>query len=89
MDERIAELRAHLNESGEKSLEEMGLISTPGIDINQIVEHARNAVKGKTPQNALKAFANLHQGAGAKQLRDEAIERLRNHPLIAFFPAPS
>lgn len=87
VDERIAELRAHLNESGEKSLEEMGLISTPGVDINQIVENARNAVKGKTPQDALKAFANLHQGARAQQIRDDAIERLRNHPLQALFPA--
>lgn len=87
VDERIAELRAHLNESGGKSLEEMGLITTPGIDISEMVEHARSAVKSKTPQDALKAFANLYQGVRAKQIREDAIERLRNHPLQALFPA--
>lgn len=87
VDERIAELRVHLAESGEKSLDEMGTISTPGIDISQLVENARNAVSEKSPIEALKAFANLHRGANVKELRENAIERLRNHPLQALFPA--
>lgn len=87
VDERIAELRSHLSESGEKSLEEMKVIGTSGIDITQIVENARNAVKDKTPQDALEAFVNLYQGVRAKQIRDNAIERLRNHSLLALFPA--
>lgn len=85
--ERLAELRAHLSESGEKSLGEMGHFSSPGADISQLVENARKAVSGKTPIEALKAFCNLHHGVDAKQARESALERLRNHPLQALFPA--
>jgi hypothetical protein len=87
VDDRIVELRTHLNESGEKSLHEMGVIKSPGVDISQLVENARNAVRNKSPLDALKAFANLHRGENAKQLRQNAIERLRNHPLQALFAA--
>lgn len=87
VDERIAELRVHLTESGEKSLDEMGVISTPGVDISELIENARNAVRGKSPIEALRAFANLHRGANVKQMRENATERLRNHPLQALFPA--
>jgi hypothetical protein len=87
VDERLGELRAHLSESGEKSLSEMARISSPGVDISQIVENARKAVSGKTAIEALKAFCNLHRGVDAKQARESALERLRNHPLQALFAA--
>lgn len=87
VDERIAELRAHLNDSGEKSLGEMGLIRTPGVDITQIVENARKSVTGKSAQEALLAFANLHRGANAEDLRKSALERMRQHPLQSLFAA--
>ena len=87
VDERLAELRGHLSESGEKSLAEMGSVSSPGVDISKLVENARNAVIGKTPIEALKAFCNLHHGVDARQARESALERLRNHPLQALFPA--
>lgn len=87
VDERIAELRAHLNDSGERSLGEMGLIRTPGVDITQIVENARKSVTGKSAQEALLAFANLHRGANAEDLRKSALERMRQHPLQSLFAA--
>lgn len=83
VDERIAELRTHLSDSGEKSLGEMGLIRTPGVDISQLVENARKSVTGKSAQEALLAFANLHRGANAAELRDSALERMRSSPLQA------
>ena len=86
VDERIAGLRARLNESGEKSLDEMNVVSTPGVDINQIVEDARNAVRDKEAVEALKAFANLCSGAKVKELRKNAIEKRRRYPLLALFP---
>ena len=49
VDRRITELQKSLNESGEKSLDEMSSISSPGLDISQIVENARNSVQGKKP----------------------------------------
>lgn len=87
VDERIAELRVHLNDSGERSLGEMGLIRTPGVDITQIVENARKSVTGKSAQEALLAFANLHGGANAEKLRSSALERMRRHPLQSLFAA--
>lgn len=87
VDERIAELRAHLNNSGERSLGEMGLIRTPGVDITQIVENARKSVTGKSAQEALLAFANLHRGANAEELRSSALERMRQYPLQSLFAA--
>ena len=86
VDERIAELRRSLNESGEKSLDEMGVISIPGQDISQIVENARNAVRGKTLDEALKTFVNLSR-TNAKELRESAIELLHSFPLQALIPA--
>jgi hypothetical protein len=87
VDERTAELRAHLNASGEKSLDEMGVISTPGIDITQLVENARKSVSGRSAKEALLAFANLHGGAKVDELRRSALERMRQFPLQSLFAA--
>lgn len=87
VDERIAELRARLNDSGERSLEEMGMIRTPAVDITQIVENARKSVTGKSEQEALLAFANLYGGANADELRSSALERMRQYPLQSLFSA--
>lgn len=87
VDERIDELRTLLNESGEKSLGEMGTVRSPELDITKLVEHARDSVRGRSPIEALKALANLHPGSNAKQAREEALATLRKHPLQSFFAA--
>lgn len=87
VDERISELRVHLNDSGERSLGEMGMIRTPSVDITQIVENARKSVSGKSAQEALLAFANLYGGANAEELRSSALERMRQYPLQSLFSA--
>lgn len=87
VDERMEELRRHLAEAGEKSLDEMGLITTPSVDISELIENARNAVKGKKLNEALISFSNLHPGAAAKKLREDAMTRLRENSLHAIFPA--
>jgi hypothetical protein len=68
-------------------LNEMGQVSTPGIDISELVENAQNAVRNKSVTEALKAFANIQHGANANQLREQTIRQLREHPLSALFPA--
>jgi hypothetical protein len=87
VNERLDELRTHLGDAGEKSLSEMGEIRSPGIDISELVENARQAVRGKPPVDALKALCNLHTGVNAKRARENALEQLRNHPFQALFPA--
>lgn len=81
VDERIAELRSHLSDSGEKSLGEMGVIRTPGVDITRLVENARKSVTGKPLKEALFSFANLHRGENVESLRKNVLERMRQFPL--------
>ncbi len=85
VDERIAELRVHLNDSGERALGEMVPIQTPSIDITPIIENARNSVSGKSTQFALLAFANLHCGANTEELRNNALKRMRQNTLQSLF----
>lgn len=87
VDERIAGLRARLNESGAKSLGEMGVIESPAQDITALVEHARKAVSGKSAQAALVAFAGLHRGVRVAEARTAVIDRTRQFPLSSFFGA--
>lgn len=87
VDERIAELHVHLNEAGAKSLDEMGSITSPTIDISEIVKTAVNAVKGKSTLDALAAFANIYHGARVEKIREFAETMLREHPLQALFSA--
>lgn len=87
VDERIAELRIQLSDSGEKALDEMGVISTPSVDISEIVENARNTVSGKSPVDALEAFVSLHQGARVEELRKKALDRMGQFPLQSLFAA--
>jgi len=71
-DERIAELHRHMNDAGEKSLDELGAVKTPGVDISELVENARKSVAGKSVQDALFSFANIYQGARVDQVRTAA-----------------
>ncbi|MGE8175423.1 DUF4209 domain-containing protein [Pseudomonas fluorescens] len=85
VDERIAELRTHLNDSGEQSLGEMSLISTPSTDITMLVENARKAVTGKSATDALLAFANLHRGTKVDEMRQSALDRMRRFSFSSLF----
>lgn len=87
VDQRIAELHKHLSDAGAKSLDEMGMITSPTIDISEIVETAINAVKGKSTLDALAAFANIYRGARVAKIREFSEKMLREHPLQALFAA--
>lgn len=71
-DERIAELHRHMSDAGERSLDELGAVKTPGVDISELVENARKSVAGKSVQDALFSFANIYQGARVDQVRTAA-----------------
>lgn len=87
VNERIAELRQLRAQAGEGSLGEMALISSPGIDISQLVDAARAAVSGKALPEALGAFAKIYAGASFARLRQSAVESIRRHPLQALITA--
>jgi hypothetical protein len=86
-DERMAELYRQMSLAGKKSLDEMGIISTPGMDISVLVENARKFVKGKTAIDALIAFVNIDHGAKVAQIRTSSEQMLREHPLQALMAA--
>lgn len=87
VDERIAELHKSLNESSKQSLDEMKAINSPSIDITQLVEKARNAVRGKPAIDALAAFANMYHGARRARMQEISEKMLREHPLQALISA--
>lgn len=87
VDERIEELRIHLNNSGEHALEEMGVIKTPGVDITQLVENSRTSVIGKSAQDALFTFVNLYPAANTEKLRENVLDRVRQYPIQTLFAA--
>lgn len=86
VDERLKELQLRLNESGKKALDEMGVISTPGIDLSQYIKDARDSVHGKGTIEALEAFVNLHPYSKVKELRQQVIEKIQKYPLQAIIP---
>jgi len=87
IDDRITNLRTELGTAGEKSLEEMGQITSPGIDISELIENARNSVKGKIAIDALAALSNVYRGAKVKTIREFSEKMLREHPLQSLFSA--
>ncbi|MFZ5899642.1 MAG: DUF4209 domain-containing protein [Bacillota bacterium] len=87
VDERIQELYRRKREAGEKSLDEMGVITSPSIDITELVDNAKKAVSGKQLPDALAAFVDLYPGVRVDKLRTFAVDLLRKHPLQALFPA--
>ncbi|WP_416140471.1 DUF4209 domain-containing protein [Halomonas sp. HK25] len=87
VDARIAELRTELNKAGERSLEEMGVISSEPVDISELVQNARRAVRGKPPLDALLALANIYRGAKVEKIREFSRELMAQHPLQALFAA--
>ncbi len=87
VESRITELRGLMNESGEKSLDEMSQITSGPLDISELIENAIKAVKGKELPEALLQFTNIYRGARTKKIREFSEEMMRNHPLQSLFAA--
>lgn len=87
VEERLAELHRHMSEAGQKSLGDMGVFTSTPFDITELVEGARNSVRGKSAIDALAALANIYPGVHVKQLRELSEKMLREHPLQALVSA--
>ncbi len=83
LDNRITELRTELNLANEKSITEMGVISTE-IDIRDLIENAKNAVEGKKTFDALLALANIYR-AKAQRVKESSERSIRKYPLSNLF----
>lgn len=85
VDERMEELRLLMAESGERSLGEMGRITTEPVDISEIVHEACEGVSGKPYLEALSAFVNHTRGVEVDKLKSQASEALKKFPIQALF----
>lgn len=85
VDNRILELRKEMNEAGEHSLGEMGVVSSGAIDITDLIENSVKTVQGKTAIDALAALANVYQGARVERVREFSEKMIREHPLQSLF----
>ena len=82
IDERIDELIKLHGEAGKLALEEMKPISTPDIDISEYIQQAKDAVKGKSPSEALLAFTS-YPYIDIKSMTKSAEESLAENIWIA------
>lgn len=87
VEERISELQKELNEAGARSLDEMGFITSPPMDITELTENARNAVKGKTNIGALRSFTSFYPGPRVMEIRKLSEEIVNENPLSALISA--
>ena len=85
VDQRVEELRLKISEYGARALDEMGTVASPGLDLTDHAERVRDTVRGKPVDQALVAFANLHQ-TKVEKLRTAAIDSLTKSPLVAHIP---
>ena len=74
LEERIDGLRIVFSDARERAQDEMVETELPGVDISKQVRTAQNAVRGRTPLEALAAFANLVRGPIRSQLLENALD---------------
>ena len=82
IDRRVEELRLKISDYGARALDEMGSVASPGLDLTDHIERVREAVRCKPVDQALLAFANLHD-TRVETLRTAAIDSLTKSPLLA------
>ena len=85
VEQRIRELRLRLSDYGRRALDEMATVSLPPIDVSDSITQVRNAVSGKSLEEAMATFTNLHQ-ISAKKLREAALESLSSSSLLPLIP---
>ena len=81
-DQRIAELRIRLNETGLLALDEMTTIEGPTMDLTPFINDALTRVKGKAAQEAIKELSNLFRITAGK-MKEAAEKSLTDTPFRA------
>lgn len=79
--ERIEELHSILLRYQEKSLKEMGMVSSEGIDLSDAVKESIDRVKGKQLFDALFEFALMLRSPRVKDLRKQVEEAAKKYPI--------
>jgi hypothetical protein len=78
VEEKIISIRDKVVVSGKASLDEMGMVKTPGVDISDIAKQSIEHVSGKrSSEEALMYFTGLFSGPKYKDLSASAKELMR------------
>ena len=84
VDSKIRILRLDLSDAQEKSLTEMGTVSSGAIDIGGIIENAMNAVRDKKVLDALLILVSIH-AVKVEKIRESSEKLIKSHPLQSLF----
>lgn len=86
VDNKIQSIRTKITDTGKASLDEMGLVKTPGFDISDLAESSIAHVSGKQSlEEALMYFTALHSGPEIDKLASSAQESMQNSPMSSLF----
>ena len=86
VDEKTKVIRRKITASGKASLDEMCMVSTPGIDISDMVKQSIEHVSGKrSTEEALMYFTGLFSGPKYKNLSESAKEIMRKSLFSSLF----
>ncbi len=85
VNDKLISIRAKITEAGVGSLEEMGLIKSPGMNIKEIIAQSIKHVEGKkTLKSSLLHFTGFATPK-YQSLKEQSIELINNSPLSSMF----
>lgn len=84
-DSKLQQMQSRLGKVGKLAADSMMLISTPHIDITDMVSESRLLIRGKPVLEALKTLANFYPGAKKTKIRAAAEEVLAQFHFGSFF----
>ena len=86
IEEKLDNLRHKLTDTGQSSLDEMGLFTTPGIDVTELVNEAILHVSDKFPvEKCLGYFCGVTSISNYSTLEADAAKQLVEFPLSSLF----
>lgn len=88
-DERMVVLRAKLLAAGARSVGELNTLSTPPMDISELIEEARDMVMGRGPLDSLKGLAKISRPVVESKARSNAEHILANSIVGQLFGSTS
>ena len=86
VDNKIQSIRTKIADTGKASLDEMGLVKTPGVDISDMAESSIAHVSGKQNlEEALMYFTGLYAGPEISKLATSAQEIMQQSLMSSLF----
>jgi hypothetical protein len=83
---RIDALRTKLADSGRNAVdEELHTITTPPVDLSELIEATREDISGLETLDALAVFAGLYDGPDVEDLRSSAVQHLDSSVISRLF----